>query len=104
MSIRLLAGVAGCALLSVAVVASGKPVPRTAALPRATGYFAHPSTLPFHAPDFTKFKDGDLQPAVEQGIAIKRAEIEAIANNRAAPTFENTLVAMQRAGQVYDRA
>jgi peptidyl-dipeptidase Dcp len=106
MSIRLLAGVAGCALLSVSVIATAKTMTRPAAhpAPRATSYFARPSTLPFHAPDFRKFKDADLKPAIEQGIALKRAEIAAIANNRAAPTFENTLVAMQRAGQMLDRA
>jgi peptidyl-dipeptidase Dcp len=41
---------------------------------------------------------------IEQGIAVTRAEIAAIADNPAPPTFENTLVAMERAGQMLDRA
>ena len=76
----------------------------SATLPTGTGYFAQESTLPFHAPDFTRIKDGDYQPAIEQGIAIKRAEIAAIADNPAAPTFDNTLVVMERSGQMLGRA
>ena len=56
----------------------------TAAIPAATGIFATESPLTFHAPDFTRIKDTDYQPAIEQGIAIKRAEIAAIAANRSA--------------------
>jgi Zn-dependent oligopeptidase len=76
----------------------------TAPIPPATGYFAQASSLPFHAPDFTKIKDADLQPAIEQGIAVTRAEIAAIADNPAPPTFDNTLVALERSGQMLDRA
>jgi peptidyl-dipeptidase Dcp len=61
------------------------------------------STLPFHAPDFTKIRNEDYQPAIEAGIAQQRAEIEAIANSSAKPTFENTLVAMEKSGQLLSR-
>jgi peptidyl-dipeptidase Dcp len=61
------------------------------------------STLPFHAPDFTKIHNEDYQPAIEAGIAQQRAEIEAIANSSAKPTFENTLVAMEKSGQLLSR-
>lgn len=74
------------------------------AVPEATSAFAELSTLPFHAPDFTALSDADYQPAIEEAIAIKLAEIEQIATNPAAPTFSNTIVAMERAGQVYSRA
>jgi len=105
MMYRLFAGAALAALLPACTTLEDRSVPTTSAsVPQATGYFAQPSTLPFHAPDFTKFKDTDLQPAIEHGIAIKRAEIEAIANNPEAPTFENTLVAMERSGQMLTRA
>ncbi|WEK47383.1 MAG: M3 family metallopeptidase [Candidatus Andeanibacterium colombiense] len=77
---------------------------KPASTPEATGPFAQESTLPFHAPDFSKIKDTDYQPAVEQGIAIELGEIEAIADDPAAPTFDNTLVAMQRAGAMLTRA
>ncbi|HWK42145.1 MAG TPA: M3 family metallopeptidase [Croceibacterium sp.] len=102
---RLFAGAALAAMLPACATLEDRTMPATsAAMPQATGYFAQPSALPFHAPDFTKFKDTDLQPAVEQGIAIKRAEIEAIANNPEPPTFDNTLVAMERSGQMLTRA
>jgi peptidyl-dipeptidase Dcp len=65
--------------------------------------FYAPSTLPFHAPAFDKIKDTDYQPAIEAGIAQNIAENEAIANNTAAPTFENTIVAMERSGRLIDR-
>jgi peptidyl-dipeptidase Dcp len=71
--------------------------------PAPGGPFAQPSTLPFQAPDFAHIHDSDYQPAIEQGIAIKKAEIAAVANNPAAPTFANTIEAMERAGQMLDR-
>src|SRR6266478_7745559 len=62
------------------------------------------STLPFHAPSFDKIKDEDYQPAIEAGMAEEISEIQAIADNPAAPTFENTLVAMEKTGQLFQRA
>jgi peptidyl-dipeptidase Dcp len=66
--------------------------------------FYAPSTLPFGAPPFDKIKDEDYQPAIEAGMAQELEEILRIANNPAAPTFENTLVAMQRTGRLLARA
>jgi peptidyl-dipeptidase Dcp len=66
--------------------------------------FYAPSTLPFHAPPFDKIKDEDYQPAIEAGMAEQISEIQAIADNPAAPTFENTLVAMEKTGQLFQRA
>ncbi|HEY1470019.1 MAG TPA: peptidyl-dipeptidase Dcp [Candidatus Acidoferrum sp.] len=66
--------------------------------------FYAPSTLPFHAPPFDKIKDGDYQPAIEAGMAEELSEIQAIADNPAPPTFENTLVAMEKTGQLLQRA
>lgn len=63
----------------------------------------HPSTLPFHAPVFDKIKDADFQPAIEQGIAEQRAEVQRIADTSAAPTFQNTIVALERSGQLLTR-
>ena len=54
--------------------------------------FYAPSTLPFQAPPFDKIKDADYQPAIEAGMAEQKKEMEAIANNPAAPTFENTFI------------
>jgi peptidyl-dipeptidase Dcp len=66
--------------------------------------FYAPSTLPFQAPPFDKIKDEDYQPAIEAGMTGELAEIGAIADNPAPPTFENTLVAMQKTGQLLRRA
>jgi peptidyl-dipeptidase Dcp len=66
--------------------------------------FADNSPLPFEAPPFDKIKDGDYQPAIEAGIAASLAEIRAIADNPAPPSFDNTIVAMERQGQMLVRA
>jgi peptidyl-dipeptidase Dcp len=66
--------------------------------------FYAPSSLPFHAPPFDKIKDEDYQPAIEAGMAEQLAEILAIADNPVAPTFENTLVAFQKTGQLLRRS
>ncbi len=65
--------------------------------------FYAPSTLPFGAPPFDKIKDEDYQPAIEAGMAQQRAEIQAIADNPDAPTFENTIVAMEKTGRLLER-
>ena len=62
------------------------------------------STLPFQAPPFDKINDGDYQPAIEAGMAEQRQEMRAIADNPAPPTFENTFVAMEKTGQLFNRA
>ncbi len=61
------------------------------------------STLPFHAPVFDKIKDSDYEPAFTEAMRQQIVEIEAIANNPAAPSFENTIVAMERSGRMLDR-
>jgi peptidyl-dipeptidase Dcp len=65
--------------------------------------FYSSSTLPFQAPPFDKIKDSDYQPAIEAGMAQQLREIEAIANDPAPATFDNTLVAMEKSGQLYRR-
>jgi peptidyl-dipeptidase Dcp len=62
------------------------------------------SKLPYQAPEFDKIKDSDYQPAIEEGMKQQLAEMNAIANTAAAPTFENTLVAMEKSGQLLHRA
>ncbi len=66
--------------------------------------FAAPSTLPLHAPPFDKIKDSDYQPAMEEGMKQQLAEIGAIANSKAKPTFKNTIEAMEKSGRLLDRA
>ena len=71
---------------------------------QAENPFAQRSSLPYQAPPFDKIQDGDYQPAIEQGIAESLVEVRAIADNPAAPTFDNTIVAMERQGQMLARA
>ena len=70
----------------------------------ASNPFYAPSTLPFQAPPFDKIKDRQYQPAIEAGMAQELAEMQRIADNPAPPTFDNTFVAMERSGQLLDRA
>lgn len=82
-----------------------KQAAATARAPAAsTNPLMHVSTLPFHAPAFDKIKNGDFKPAIDAGMKQQITEIEAIANNPAPPTFENTLAAMEKSGQLLDRA
>jgi peptidyl-dipeptidase Dcp len=66
--------------------------------------FYAPSSLPFHAPPFNRIQDSDYQPAIEAGMAQQEKEILTIADDPAAPTFENTFVAMETTGQLLHRA
>lgn len=61
------------------------------------------SDLPFRAPAFDKIKNTDFKPAIEEGMKQQQAEIEKIANNADAPTFENTILEIEKSGQLLDR-
>ncbi|GGF02538.1 peptidyl-dipeptidase Dcp [Chishuiella changwenlii] len=65
--------------------------------------FFSESKLPYHTADFSKIKSEDFKPALLQGMVEQLAEIEKIANNSAKPTFENTLVEMEKSGQLLAR-
>jgi peptidyl-dipeptidase Dcp len=62
------------------------------------------STLPFQAPAFDKITDADFQPAIEEGMKQELAEVEAIANSADEPTFDNTVVALEKSGVLLTRA
>jgi peptidyl-dipeptidase Dcp len=66
--------------------------------------FAHASTLPYQAPPFDKIKDSDYEPALLAGMAEQQEQIDAIANDPGAPTFQNTVVAMEKSGALLHRA
>jgi peptidyl-dipeptidase Dcp len=90
------------AYAATAVPAAAAPAAAPAALD-ASNPFARVSTLPFNYPAFDKIKDEHFKPAFEVGMRVHLLEIEAIANRHAAPTFENTIVAMERSGQLLAR-
>src|SRR5437879_12681631 len=69
---------------------------------------ANPLTRPWAGPyggvpPFDQVKVADFRPGLEAAMAEELAEIEAIANNPAPPTFENTVAAMERTGHAGDR-
>ena len=61
------------------------------------------STLPYHLPPFAAIKDEHFEPAFEQGMADELEEVAKIAGNPAPATFDNTLVALERSGELLDR-
>ena len=62
------------------------------------------SSLPYHYPPFDKIKDEHFVPAIEAGMGEQLKEIEPIANSSDKPTFDNTIVALERTGRLLDRA
>ena len=66
--------------------------------------FANASTVLYQAPPFDKIHNDDYQPAIEEGMRVQIAEVEAIAADTAAPTFENTIVALEKTGVMLTRA
>jgi peptidyl-dipeptidase Dcp len=69
----------------------------------ASNPFLKESTLPFQAADFDKIKNTDFNPAMKEGMRLQLVEIQKIADNPDAPTFENTFVAMEKSGQMLRR-
>lgn len=58
---------------------------------------------PFETPPFNKIKTEHYEPAFEEGIKQLKAEIDAIADNTEKPTFENTIIALERSGKLLER-
>jgi len=70
----------------------------------ASNPFSAASTLQYQAPPFDRIKDADFQPAIEAGMRQQIAEMGAIAAETAPPTFDNTIVPMERSGALLTRA
>jgi peptidyl-dipeptidase Dcp len=62
------------------------------------------STLQYQAPDFSIIKDEHFKPAFDYGLKVHVQEVEAIANNSAKPTFQNTVLALEISGVDLNRA
>ncbi len=90
-------------ILAGAIATGTSPAPAETNFGPSNPFYA-PSSLPFQAPPFDKIKDEDYQPAIEAGMAEQQREMQAIADDPEAPTFQNTLVAMERSGRLYRRA
>ncbi|KQQ84355.1 dipeptidyl carboxypeptidase [Xanthomonas sp. Leaf131] len=75
----------------------------TQAAAQANPFFAD-STLPLHYPQFDKITDSDFAPAFDAGMTEQLKEVEKIANQKAKPSFDNTLIALEKSGATLDRA
>jgi peptidyl-dipeptidase Dcp len=86
--------------LSVAVVLADQqpPSPAADANPLLT-----PWTTPFGVPPFAEIKPSHFVPAIKEGIAQQRRDVEAIAANPQAPTFANTIEALENTGELLNR-
>ena len=97
-------GLLGCAEKESPVTeATTNPEQDTTMVTSDNPFFA-PSELQFGYPRFDLIKNEHYEPAMVQGMVEQRAEIDAIASNPDAPTFDNTLAAMERSGQLLDRS
>ena len=65
--------------------------------------FLSVSLLPYQAPRFDVIEDGHYRPAFDAALRQKREEIAAIAGNNAPATFDNTLVALEKSGELLGR-
>ncbi|RCS29304.1 peptidyl-dipeptidase Dcp [Rhodanobacter denitrificans] len=86
---------------AASVAGAGSTAP--AAPTMTSNPFYSASTLPFQAPPFDRIKDADYQPAIEEGMRQQLVEIGKTADDPAAPTFENTFVAMEKSGAMLNR-
>ena len=98
------------ALLLLLLVSSGQAAeesPAPSPSPGASSMTENPllkeSSLDFHYPPFDQIRDEHFAPAYEQGMAEQLREIAPIAANAEAPTFENTIVALEKTGELLDR-
>ncbi|WP_312513735.1 M3 family metallopeptidase [Massilia sp.] len=95
----MLVAAASVAAINVAVAAPAAPGNKL----EASNPFARESSLPFNYPAWDKIRNEHFAPAYAEGMRQQAAEIDAIANNKAAPTFDNTIVAMEKSGRLLNR-
>jgi peptidyl-dipeptidase Dcp len=113
--LRLLAALAAAAVLSAEPAGAAAPAPATdpASSPATAAAVAPapagPNPLltewktPFGLPPFSEIKEEHFVPAIAAGMAAERAEVDAIAASAEPPTFENTVVALDQAGELLAR-
>lgn len=70
---------------------------------QAQNPFFETYTAPHGTIPFDKIKTGDYEPAIREGIRRQNAEIDAIVNNPEAPSFENTVLAYEKSGELLQR-
>jgi len=90
-------------LAAAAAVVNVAGAAEPASMLDAANPFAKESTLQYGYPAFDKIKNEDFAPAFAEGMRQQMVEIDAIANSKSAPTFDNTIVAMERSGRLLNR-
>ncbi len=95
----------GCGGQPTGNTESGVTTPATTEVAEqsADNAFFAPSPLPLGYPVFDKIADAHFGPALERGMAAHSAEIDSIANNAESPSFDNTIVALERSGELLSR-
>jgi peptidyl-dipeptidase Dcp len=87
----------------VGLIVAGSAAASGQALSPSNPFYAR-STLQYQAPDFRRIRNSDYQPAIEAGMREQIAEVNAITAQKAAPTFANTIVPLERSGALLTRA
>jgi peptidyl-dipeptidase Dcp len=103
MSTLFLAILAAGAALAPDAPQGAAPTTHTGTTAMADNPFRQPSTLPYRLPPFDKIGDADFVPAYETGMREQREEVAVIARNPQPADFQNTIVALERSGQLLDR-
>jgi peptidyl-dipeptidase Dcp len=106
MKFKLFTGILSCILfLGGCTVPTNNPTvtAKNIPAPESENPFYKESPLYFKYPQFDKIKNSHYTPAFEKGMAEHMEEVEAIANSKNAPTFENTIVALEISGALLDR-
>jgi peptidyl-dipeptidase Dcp len=103
--LRILAILSAMQITSASLNAE-KPSAKSSPSPRTAGDnpLLVESTLPYHTPPFDKIKDEHFVPAIEAGMREELKEVDVIAASSEKPTFDNTIVALERTGRLLDRA
>jgi peptidyl-dipeptidase Dcp len=93
-----------CSSLALACQRETSSTTAPAATPaEAANPFFAASTLQYETPPFDKIKNEHYKPALEEGMKQNLAQIEQIANSPEPPTFDNTIVPMERSGDLLTR-
>lgn len=98
-------GISSCTTMNTTSTSENSAPDMVAVTPEmANNPFMQKSKLQYQAPEFDKIKDEHFKPAFDYGLKVQSAEIEKIANQKADPTFENTVLALENSGEVLKRA
>jgi peptidyl-dipeptidase Dcp len=101
--INILGGMLALGLVGASIAIAAQPARGAQGSVAPANPLLSPGPLAFQAPPFDKIRDSDFAPAFDEAMKQQMAEVEQIANSPDAPTFENTLVALERSGQTLSR-